>query len=109
MMVNDPGAEEWKTGSVAIEHLGEWSGVGIRFKGFFGSLRICIQKFFVIFGMELMHLFNVFPQCNKLSYKLKFNHVDKKQRFFGLKRLQLHASILGSISDEGKIVLQSLP
>jgi len=31
--------------------------------------------------------------CNKLSYKLKFNYVDKTQRFFGLKRVQLHASI----------------
>lgn len=58
-----------------------WDGVGIRFKGFYGSLRQCLQSY---------------PgsvQCSKLSYKLKFDHVDENQRFFGLKRLQLHASI----------------
>lgn len=30
--------------------------------------------------------------CTKLSYKLKFNHVDPDARFFGLKMLQLHAA-----------------
>ena len=53
-------------------------GVGIRFKGYFGSLRICLVNWF---------------DCRKLSYKLKFDMVNPEQRFFGLKRLQLHASI----------------
>lgn len=58
-MTADPAAEEWHTGKVrftrdtgnggANEMLvnpdtggNEWDGVGIRFKGFFGSLRICL-------------------------------------------------------------------
>ena len=54
------------------------TGVGIRFKGFFGSLRMC--------------LLSMMGECSKLSYKLKFDHVDPDARFFGLKMLQLHAA-----------------
>ena len=32
-------------------------------------------------------------QCHKLSLKLKFNYEDKDQRFFGLKKVMLHASL----------------
>ena len=32
-------------------------------------------------------------QCHKLSLKLKFNYEDKDQRFFGLKKVILHASL----------------
>ena len=32
-------------------------------------------------------------QCHKLSLKLKFNYQDKDQRFFGLKKVMLHASL----------------
>jgi hypothetical protein len=32
-------------------------------------------------------------KCSKLSYKLKFNHVDTEQTFFGLKQLQMHAAL----------------
>eukprot|EP00729_Bicosta_minor_P002337 gene2337-4630_t len=91
-MTSDPAAEEWHTGSVRfVQGDGDatqlinpatgtnaWEGVGIRFKGFFGSLRICLT------GMV--------GDCTKLSYKLKFNHVDPDARFFGLKMLQLHAA-----------------
>jgi hypothetical protein len=78
----DPAAEAYEIGGVRVNGpsgpLGEWSNVGIRFKGYFGSLRMCL------IGWQT---------CRKLSYKLKFDIVDAEQRFFGLKRLQLHASI----------------
>jgi len=89
-MTADPAAEEWHTGKVRFTKgdgtalvnpatgTNEWTGVGIRFKGFFGSLRICLT------GM--------IGECTKLSYKLKFNHEDEDARFFGLKVLQLHAA-----------------
>ena len=84
-MRSTAGEEEYEIGSVRVAGLGEdggvgeWTGVGIRFKGFFGSLRQC--------------LIPGFADCKKLSYKLKFDYVNADQRFFGLKRLQLHASI----------------
>ena len=82
-MRDDPAAEKYEIGKVRVSgpdgaSLGEWPDVGIRFKGFFGSLRLCL------IGLTT---------CHKLSYKLKFDYVNPNQRFFGLKRLQLHASI----------------
>ena len=89
-MTSDPAAETWHTGQVRFKHADGtalvnpatgkpvWEGVGIRFKGYFGSLRICLT------GMV--------GDCAKLSYKLKFNHVVPDARFFGLKMLQLHAA-----------------
>ncbi len=56
----------------------EWKNVGIRLKGSVGSLRICAW----------------YATCKRFSYKLKFNHIDKTQTFFGLKKLQFHASLL---------------
>jgi hypothetical protein len=74
---SDPGREVFTSGDVVIG--GETvSNIGMRFKGFYGSLRICLIGWI---------------QCEKLSWKLKFNHYNKSQRFYGLKRLQLHASI----------------
>eukprot|EP00928_Gymnodinium_smaydae_P039695 TRINITY_DN27054_c0_g1_i1.p1 TRINITY_DN27054_c0_g1~~TRINITY_DN27054_c0_g1_i1.p1 ORF type:complete len:623 (+),score=68.80 TRINITY_DN27054_c0_g1_i1:62-1930(+) len=77
-LVEKPSREEYVTGAIRVAGLGEWTGVGIRFKGFYGSLRICLENKI---------------SCTKLNYKLKFNHVNKSQRFFGLKKLQLHASV----------------
>ena len=89
-MTNDPAAEEWHTGKVRFTHgngtalvnpatgTNEWAGVGIRFKGFWGSLRICLS--------------GLVGECAKLSYKLKFDHEDESSRFFGLKMLQFHAA-----------------
>ena len=77
-MRDTAGEENYEVGSVKFGDLGTWTGVGIRFKGFFGSLRICLIGWVT---------------CNKLSYKLKFDYINPAQRFFGLKRLQLHASI----------------
>ena len=46
-MREDPGAEEYEVGVFRIrdgdgELRGEWPDVGVRFKGFFGSLRLCL-------------------------------------------------------------------
>ena len=40
-MRDAPAAEAYEVGAVHVAGLGTWTGVGIRFKGFFGSLRIC--------------------------------------------------------------------
>jgi spore coat protein CotH len=51
--------------------------VGLRFKGAFGSLYFCFQGDVRI--------------CDKLSLKIKFNEYVSGQRFYGLKRVNLHA------------------
>jgi spore coat protein H len=51
--------------------------VGVRFKGSNGSLLTCFQD-----GRQT---------CQKAALKIKFDHVDPKQRFFGLKRINLNA------------------
>ncbi len=52
--------------------------VGLRYKGNFGALRFCHDQQ----GNRI---------CDKLSFKLKFNHYDSRGRFFGLKRLNFHS------------------
>lgn len=56
----------------------EYSQVAVRYKGFFGALRLCFD-----------------PQgnrtCDKLSLKLKFSEYDDGLRFYGLKRLNFHS------------------
>jgi spore coat protein H len=52
--------------------------VGLRFKGSNGTLLTCFQG-----GKQI---------CPKASFKIKFDHVDPKGRFFGLKRINLNAS-----------------
>tara|TARA_R110002073_G_scaffold245044_5_gene407479 strand:+ start:4151 stop:5497 length:1347 start_codon:yes stop_codon:yes gene_type:complete len=51
--------------------------IGMRFKGSFGSLYFCFQG-----GQRV---------CDKLNIKLKFNEYVPGQRFYGLKRINLHA------------------
>jgi hypothetical protein len=68
-------------GSAAIEHT-SYEDVGVRFKGYIGSLRQCLKPF----GMDI-------AKCNKLSYKIKFNKFTKGQQFFGLEAVQLHAAL----------------
>jgi hypothetical protein len=51
--------------------------IGMRFKGSFGSLYFCFQG-----GQRV---------CDKLNLKLKFNEYVPGQRFYGLKRINLHA------------------
>ena len=87
-MVADPAAEKYVEGKVTVSGdgpdgnpiptLGE---VGIRFKGFYGSLRMCLPGGGRSFA------------CKKLSYKLNFKIANKTQTFFGLKRLQLHSGL----------------
>jgi hypothetical protein len=52
--------------------------VGLRFKGSIGTLTNC-------FDDQNNQI------CRKLSMKLKFDEYDSEQRFFGLKRVNLHA------------------
>ena len=81
----DPTREEYCAGTVRLAG-GEWRGVGVRFKGYYGSLRGCR-------GYGGGGSGGAYGSCNKLSLKLKFNFVDKAQRCFGLKHLMLHASL----------------
>ncbi len=52
--------------------------VGLRFKGYYGSLYGCFDE-----NDELI--------CPRLSMKVKFSEYDEEQRFFGLKRLNFNA------------------
>jgi spore coat protein CotH len=83
-LLDDPVAEEYVEGAIKIDGLGEWWGVGIRFKGYVGSLRICLIDYPANLGAI---------ECAKLSYKIRFNYKDPEQRFFGLKKLQFHAGL----------------
>ncbi len=59
--------------------------VGIRHKGAY-SLHHCFDDYGVRRSNEQ------YPECTKLSYKLKFDEYDSETLFDGLKRLNLHAS-----------------
>ena len=72
----DPTAEVYVQAAVEIDGR-RYEPVGIRYKGFFGMLRFCFQD-----GRQT---------CDKLSWKLKFNHFDPALRFQGLKRLNFHS------------------
>jgi spore coat protein H len=64
--------------SAQLEYEGQTvENIGLRFKGSIGSLYICFSG-------------NV-QVCDKLSMKLKFNEYVSGQRFYGLKRINLHA------------------
>lgn len=54
--------------------------IGLRFKGSVGTLARCFDKE----GRQT---------CAKLSFNLNFEKYDSKNRFFGLKRLNLHSMI----------------
>ncbi len=55
-----------------------YEDVAVRYKGSYGALRFCFNPA----GAQT---------CKKLSLKLKFNEYDSAGRFFGLRRLNLHA------------------
>lgn len=70
--------ESWEPAELRFE--GELFGrVAIRFKGGNGTLLSCVDA-----TTKRIH-------CKKLSLKLKFTAYDPARRFFGLKRLNLHA------------------
>jgi spore coat protein H len=69
-------AEQYVSATLTYE--GEtMENIGMRFKGSFGSLYFCFQ------GDTRV--------CDKLNLKLKFNEYVPGQRFYGLKRINLHA------------------
>ena len=72
----NPTAEVYVQAAVEIDGQ-RYDPVGVRYKGFFGMLRFCFQG-----GRQV---------CDKLSWKLKFNHFDPALRYHGLKRLNFHS------------------
>jgi spore coat protein CotH len=69
--------EQYVPAQVCFE--GEYLGpVGLRFKGYYGSLFGCFDEQ----GNQT---------CPRLSMKVKFDEYDEDQRFFGLKRLNFNA------------------
>jgi len=57
--------------------------IGIRFKGFRGSLYSCF---------DFDDLANITgPSCDRMPVKLSFDEYDEEGRFFGLKKLNFHA------------------
>ena len=74
--------EEYIQGQLRVD--GEVYGpVGVRFKGFRGSLYNCFR--FDDEGRATART------CDKLSIKVSFNEYDSEGRFFGLKKLNFHA------------------
>ena len=59
-MRDDPAAEAYERGAIKIGE-NTWPDVGIRFKGFYGSLRQCLLGT---------------TTCHQLSYKIKFDYVN---------------------------------
>jgi spore coat protein CotH len=82
----DPGAETYVEGRFAFN--GEFvESVGVRYKGSIGGFLGCTSG-------------SPFPRptgaktCTKLSLQLKINWSDPKRRFYGVRRVQLHAQNL---------------
>ena len=68
--------------------------MGIRYKGSIGSFLGCTESGNPFFPSGR-------KTCLKLSMKIKFDEYKSEQRFFGVKRLQLHAMRLDdSMMDE---------
>ena len=80
---NDPAAEEYVEGSLSFD--GETlSPVGIRYKGSIGAYVNCLS------GNDWSNPSGE-KTCTKLSMKIKINWNGSAQKFYGLKKLQLHA------------------
>jgi len=77
--------EEYVTAHLRFDgkNMGE---VGLRFKGSWGSLNLCLDE-----EGNLL--------CSKLGMKIKFSGIDEDERFYGLKRLNFH----GMVHDESKM------
>ena len=70
--------EQWEEADACFD--GKFIGrVALRFKGSYGTLYNCFDE-----TGQLV--------CPRLSMKLKFSEYDEDSRFFGLKRLNLHAN-----------------
>ena len=80
---NDPAAEEYVEGSLTFE--GETiSPVGIRYKGSIGAFVGCLSD------RDWTNP-SGFKICSKLSMKVKINWEGRDEKFYGLKKLQLHS------------------
>jgi len=80
---DDPAAEQYVEGSLIFE--GDTiSPVGIRYKGSIGAFVGCLS------GNDWANP-SGFKTCTKLSLKIKINWGEREEKFFGLKKIQLHA------------------
>ena len=80
---DDPAAEEYVEGSLTFE--GETiSPVGIRYKGSVGAYVNCVS------GNDWTNP-SGFKTCTKLSMKIKINWEGSDNKFYGLKKVQLHS------------------
>lgn len=80
---DDPTAEEYVAGSITYN--GETiSPVGVRYKGSIGAYIGCVS------GINVFNP-NGSKTCTKLSMKIKFNWNENSEKFYGLKKLQLHS------------------
>lgn len=77
--------EQYVPGELAFEGQ-RFDQVAVRYKGSYGSLFTCVD------GQGQI-------TCDKLSLKLKFSEYDPERRFYGMKRLNLHAMT----SDDSKM------
>lgn len=79
----DPAAEEYVEGSLIFE--GDTiSPVGIRYKGSIGAFVGCLS------GNDWANP-SGYKTCTKLSLKIKINWGEREEKFYGLKKIQLHA------------------
>jgi hypothetical protein len=79
----DPSAEEYVEGSLSFEGQ-TLSPVGIRYKGSVGAWAGCLS------GYDWVNP-SGYKICTKLSLKIKINWKGSDQRFYGLKKIQLHS------------------
>ena len=80
---NDPTAEEYVAGTLIFQ--GDTiSPVGIRYKGSIGAFVNCLS------GSGFLNP-SGYKTCTKLSMKVKINWEGREERFFGLKKIQLHS------------------
>ncbi|MFM9947057.1 MAG: CotH kinase family protein, partial [Saprospiraceae bacterium] len=78
----DPAAEKYVAGTLTFA--GEKiSPIGIRYKGSIGAFVGCLS------GAGMGH-----KTCTKLSIQLKINWLDSDNKFYGLKKIQLHSQNL---------------
>ncbi len=71
--------EEYVPATLRVEGR-EWPDIGIRYKGGFGTLGLCVDG-----SNQII--------CDKLSLKLSFDEYVETQRFFTLKKLNFHSMI----------------
>jgi spore coat protein CotH len=80
--------EEFKPASLSFEGK-EYKNIGIRYKGSDYTLPRCFFQAGVSGNVDTTGTPN--KTCKKISYKLKFTQYDKDLRFYGMKKINLHA------------------